>query len=106
MNPELIQIFWPVSIVSILVFVVGAYCLIATHNLIRALIGIEILIKGVTLFLILVGHVTGNIALTQALVITLIVIEVALMVVAGCLVLNIFRHNQTIDTRELRNLKG
>lgn len=78
----------------------------ATFNLIRALIGVEILVKAATLLILLVGHVSGNGALAQTFVITLIVIEVVLMVVAGGVVLCLFRHNRTIDTRKLNNLKG
>ncbi len=106
MNPMLSQLFWPFSIFVILLFIAGLYCILATFNLLRAVIGVEILIKGVTLLIILVGYITGNMALAQALVITLIVVEVVIMVVAGGVILCIFKHNQTIDTRKLNNLKG
>lgn len=106
MNTVIAEFFWQFSSGAVLLFILGAYCLIATHNLIRALIGLEILIKAVTLFIILVGYVTGGLGLTQSLVITLIVIEVVIMVVAGGVVLNIFRCYGTIDTRELRKLRG
>lgn len=106
MNAEFLQIFWPFSITALLLLVLGVYCLIATYNLIRVLIGVELLVKAVTLFIILVGYATNNIALTQALVITLIVIEVVIMVVAGGVIVAIFRHSGSIDTRNLRELKG
>ncbi|MFA6216442.1 MAG: NADH-quinone oxidoreductase subunit K [Candidatus Omnitrophota bacterium] len=106
MNPLFSQLFWPFSIFVILLFIIGLYCILATFNLLRAIIGVEILIKGVTLLIILVGYITGNMALAQTLVITLIVVEVVIMVVAGGVILCIFRHNQTIDTRKLNNLKG
>lgn len=100
MSAEYLQLSWPLIIV-VLMFIIGAYCIMATRNLIRILIGIEILIKAVTLLLILVGYVTNNMALTQTLVITLIVIEVVMMVVAGGVVVSIFRHSGSIDTKEL-----
>jgi multisubunit Na+/H+ antiporter MnhC subunit len=100
------QIFWPYCITAMLVAAVGVYCILATYNLIRALIGIEILIKAATLLIILAGYITGRTALAQALVITVIIIEVVIMVVAGGVVLGIFKNNGTIDSRELRNLKG
>jgi multisubunit Na+/H+ antiporter MnhC subunit len=106
MNPMFSQLFWPFSIFVILLFIAGLYCILVTFNLLRAVIGVEILIKGVTLLIILVGYITGNMALAQALVITLIVVEVVIMVVAGGVILCIFKHNQTIDTRKLNNLKG
>ncbi|MFA5118962.1 MAG: NADH-quinone oxidoreductase subunit K [Candidatus Omnitrophota bacterium] len=106
MNPMFNQLFWPFSIFICLLFITGLYCILATFNLLRAIIGVEIMIKGVTLLIILVGYITGNMALAQALVITLIVVEVVIMVVAGGVILCIFKHNQTIDTRKLNNLKG
>lgn len=106
MSAEFTQLFSLYSIFIILVLIAGFYCIIASFNLVRALIGIEILMKAVTLLIIIAGYVTNNLALAQALVITLIVIEVVLMVVAGGLILWIFRHNETIDTRKLNLLKG
>lgn len=106
MNPEALHLFWIFTTFVILLFITGIYCILLTLNLIRALIGFEIMIKAVTLLIILAGYMTGQEALAQALVITLIVIEVVIMVVAGGVVLNIFRHHDSIDTRELRELKG
>jgi multisubunit Na+/H+ antiporter MnhC subunit len=44
--------------------------------------------------------------MAQALVITLIVIEVVIMVVAGGIVVSVYRNKRSIDTRELKELKG
>jgi multisubunit Na+/H+ antiporter MnhC subunit len=84
----------------------GLYCLFLTHNLLRALIGIELLIKGVTLLIITVGYLTSHMALAQAIVITMIVIEVVFIVVATGVVIGIQKHNDSLDIRKLRNLKG
>ena len=100
------QLFWMCSIGGILVFIIGIYCILVTFNLIRAIIGLELLTKSVTLFLILAGYVTGQTGLAQALAITLIVIEVVVIAVAVGVVLCVFRHNRTIDAQLLRNIKG
>jgi NADH-quinone oxidoreductase subunit K len=89
-----------------LLLVTGFYCILATRNLIRALIGLEILTKAVTLLIIVAGYVTGRLALAQTLVITLIVFEVVVMVVAAGLIVNVFKHFDSLDVRNLRNLKG
>ena len=100
------QLFWMFSIGAILVFIIGIYCILVTANLIRALIGLELLTKAVTLFLILAGYVTGRTGLAQALAVTLIVIEVVVIAVAIGVILCVFRHNKTIDATVLRNIKG
>ena len=89
-----------------LIFVIGIYCIIVTHNLIRTLIGIELLAKAVTLFIIVAGYITGHAALAQSLVITFIIIEVVIIAVAAGIVINVARVNGNLDARNLRNLKG
>ena len=106
MNSELIGLFWPYGIFIVILFVIGLYCVLFTYNLIRALIGLELLIKAVTLLLVVVGFISGHTALTQALVITLIVVEVVLIAVAVGVVLGVHRNNNSLDVRELRKLKG
>lgn len=100
------NLFWPCCICIILLAISGIYCMLATFNLIRAIIGLEILIKAATLLIILAGYITNNLGLAQTLVITLIVIEVVIMVVASGVILWLFRYNKSIDTRRLNELKG
>jgi multisubunit Na+/H+ antiporter MnhC subunit len=106
MNVAGIPIFNAVGIAAVLLLAAGLYSLLVTTNLIRALIALELAIKAVTLFLILAGRAAGRADLAQSLVITLIVIEVVIMVVAGGLVLGVFRGTRSIDSRRIRNLKG
>lgn len=87
-------------------FVAGLYCIVFTHNLIRVLIGIELLTKSVTLLLALAGAVTGRMALAEAFIITLIVLEVVAIAVAAGLVIGIFKHHGQARTRVIRELKG
>jgi len=89
-----------------MLFICGLYCILVTRSLIRAIIGLELLIKAVTLLIIVAGYINNRMSLAQSLVITVIVIEVILVVIAGGVSLQIFRHNGDLDTRRLRNLKG
>jgi NADH:ubiquinone oxidoreductase subunit K len=100
------QLFWMCSISAILIFIAGIYCILVTFNLIRAIIGVELLTKAVTLFIILAGYVTGRTGMAQAFAITLIVIEVVVIAVAVGIILAVFRHNKTVNVRLLRNIKG
>ena len=100
------QVFCFLGVFVVLVSICGLYYILATFNLIRVVIGVELLIKAVTLLIISAGYVTGKTGLAQSLVITLIVIEVAIMVVAGGVILCIYRQYQNIDTRNLNKMKG
>lgn len=85
----------------VLMFAIGIYSLLVTHNLMRILISIEILTKGVTLLLIVAGYISGQMDLAEAYVITVIIIEVVLLAVATGLVLGLSRANGTLDTRKM-----
>ena len=102
----MMHLFGFFSIFVILLLITGIYCMLVSFNLIRIVIGFEILVKAATLLIILAGYVCERTALAQAVVITLIVIEIVVMVVAGGVALWAFRHNQNIDPRNLDNLKG
>ena len=100
------QLFSTFGFFIILLFTCGAYCIIVTRNMIRAIIGIELLIKAATLLLVLVGYITGRSALVQSLVITIIVIEVVVAATAAGIAICVFRCTDSLDVRALRNLKG
>jgi multisubunit Na+/H+ antiporter MnhC subunit len=90
----------------ILLAIIGLYCVVATRNLIRAIIGLVLLTKSVTLLLIVAGNQVGQIGLVQALVITVIILEVVVLTIAVGIVLSLYRHNLSLDSTLLRNLKG
>jgi NADH-quinone oxidoreductase subunit K len=103
---EALTIFKAYWICIVLVAIAGIYCLVMTRNFIRLLVGLEILTKAATLLIIVAGFTAGRLALAQALVITLIVVEVVVVLVAAGIVLSIYRLNDSLDIRKFRNLKG
>jgi NADH-quinone oxidoreductase subunit K len=103
-SPEVV--FSLFGLVTVLLFVTGLYCVVVTKNLIRVLIGLELLTKSVTLLLVLAGHMSGRVALAQTLIVTLIVIEVVVMVVAAGVIVGVFRRRNSLDTSSLRSMKG
>jgi NADH:ubiquinone oxidoreductase subunit K len=106
MSNEFWQTFITFSIFSILLAAAGFYCILATRNLIRVLIGLELLTKGVTLLLVICGYTSGHTASAQALIIILIAIEVVVIVVGGGIIISIYWNNKSMDARNLRHLKG
>jgi len=95
-----------IFLAALLLFIIGLYCVIATFNLMRLLIGLELMIKAVTLLIIYVGYLNGHLALAQAMIITLIVIEVVVMVVAVGVVLGLHRYHNSLNTKYIKMLKG
>ncbi len=106
MQLELSGSFWFYVIFFALLLVDGLWCMLATYNLLRMLIGLEILMKSVTFLLIVAGYLSGRMALAQAMVITVIVIEVVVVVAAAGIILGFHRKHDTLNIRSTRTLKG
>jgi multisubunit Na+/H+ antiporter MnhC subunit len=90
----------------VVTLVIGFYALLTTKNLIRALIGLEVLTKSVTLLIIVAGYLSKQMGLAQAMAVTLIVVEVAVIVAAISIVLCVHRRTDTVDASKLRSVKG
>jgi NADH:ubiquinone oxidoreductase subunit K len=67
-------------IVAGALFATGLFCLVSRSNLIKMVMGLELLGKGVSLIFVLGGFMSGDTGMSQAVVFTLIAIEA---VVAG-----------------------
>ncbi len=93
-------------IAALLMLTVGIYSIVVTRNLMRILIAVEILTKAVTLLMIGAGYLTGNMGAAQSYVITIIVIEVMILVVATGIVFGAYKKTGTLITKDLNNLKG
>jgi multicomponent Na+:H+ antiporter subunit C len=97
---------------------IGLFILLTRHNLIKMIIGLNILDTGVNLFLIAIGYVEKGTApifsktnlsqqnmvdpVPQALVLTSIVIGVAVLAMALSLVIRLYQHYGTLDMRSIK----
>jgi len=110
-----------VYILTVFLFLIGLYGVVAKRNLIKIVIGIALMEYSVNLFLILVGYVKGGTApilsgevigkvfvdpLPQAMVLTAIVIGLATTALLLAIAIRIYKKYGTFDIREIKNLKG
>ena len=99
------------SLASIVVLVilglvgVGLYALLITRNLIKVVIGLQIMVKGAILALVLAGRLTGQVNLGQSLALTVVVADTIVAVVALALAVQIRRHCGTLDLNDLATLR-
>ncbi|MBP7176689.1 MAG: NADH-quinone oxidoreductase subunit K [Thermoclostridium sp.] len=93
-------------IAGFLLIIAGCYCLVRTYHMLKIIIGIEVAMKAVTMFITLAGFVNGNSDLAQTFIITIIVIEVVVAVVAAGIAINLYKKYGSMDIRNLRKLKG
>lgn len=84
----------------------GLYALLVSRSLIRQLIGLEIVSKAAMLALAASGALTGGIMLAQALIITMIVVEVVVVAAGLALLVKAHRANGDADLARLGSLKG
>ena len=92
-------------LIAIIMFI-GFYCMLASRSIVRQLIGLEIISKAAMLSLISAGALTDNLVYAQALLITMIVIEVVVVAAGLAMLVKNFRVNGNADVWNLDNLKG
>ena len=99
---------------------ISFYILIFKRNLIKLIMGIGMLASGVNLFLVALGYRAGGNApiytdvpegpmvlpVPQALTLTSIVINVAVLALMLTMVILIYRHTGSLDSEKSRKLKG
>ena len=89
-----------------LLIAIGVYGIIVTRNMMRIILSVEILTKAVTLVMIGAGYETGKMGMAQSFVVTIVVIEVMLLVIATGILFGAFKQNGSLMTDQLNNLKG
>ncbi len=91
--------------IALLLFA-GFYCMLASRSIVRQLIGLEIVSKAAMLTVISAGALTANLVFAQALLITMIVIEVVVVAAGLALLVKNFRVKGSADIWKLDSLKG
>jgi NADH-quinone oxidoreductase subunit K len=98
----------PLLLASVLLlFIIGFVCLVVKKDLVRLLMGIEIMFNAANLAFI--GFSTQTMGFIdpygQSVVMITIVLDGAVIAVGLAMVLNVYRHYKTLDVRKLRRLK-
>jgi len=89
-----------------LLFVIGLVCLLTQRKVIKQVIGLKIMLQGVTLSLIHAGHARGEERFAQTMVTSALVVEAIVIAIALALIVNIFRHYPSGDVDLLDKLRG
>jgi NADH:ubiquinone oxidoreductase subunit K len=89
-----------------ILFFIGFASILRTSNMIRMVIGIEIMARAASFAFVSFGFLHGNTAVSQSLVVTIIVVEVAVTATALAMIMNLYKKNKSLDVRNLTKLKG
>jgi NADH:ubiquinone oxidoreductase subunit K len=100
------DLFSAYFILSFVIFLLGMYCIISQRNLVKIVIGIEIMGKAVVLNFITGGFYQNNSGIAQAIVVTAILIDAVIIAVVLALIVNVFRLTRGILADQIARLKG
>lgn len=92
--------------VVVALLAVAFYGLMITRNLIKMVVVLQLLVKGVILALVLAGNVGGRAALGHSLAVTVIVADTVVAVVALALAVQVRLRFGTLDIPGISSLKG
>jgi len=84
---------------------VGLYGLLATRNLIKIVVALQILVKAAVLALVMAGNASGELNLGQSLATTVIVADTMVAVVGLALAVQVRRRLGTLDVKDLGTLR-
>ena len=110
-------------IASFFLIALGLYCIVTKYNLVKTVIGLSVMDYGVNLLIISIGFNPGGTApiftpgeltaasyfvdpIPQALTLTSIVIGACVTAMSMSLVIRLRESYGTLDTREIRRLRG
>ncbi len=90
-----------------LMLVIGLSCLMVKRDMVRLLIGVEILFNAANLcFIALSTQTPGYVdPFAHSVVMMAIVLDGTVIAVGLAMVLNVYKHYKTLDIRKLRRLK-
>jgi NADH-quinone oxidoreductase subunit K len=91
---------------GLLVMMLGVYMLILYRNLLRLIIAVEIVAKGVTLIFLSAGIYRQDIGFMQSLVVTFIIVETVLAAIMLALAVRAHKIYGSLDIRNLSKLRG
>ena len=94
------------SFFSSALFILGWVCLISQRNAFKQVIGLKIMLQGVTLALVMAGKLQENMNLAQTMVISALIVETIVIALALAMIVSIFRNIPDGDIDLLRKLRG
>jgi len=97
----------PFLVSTALMFVIGLACLMVKRDMVRILIGVEILFNAANLAFIALSTQTAGFVdpFAHSMVMMAIVLDGTVIAVGLAMVLNVYKHYGTLDIRKLRRLK-
>ena len=91
---------------GLLILMLGVYMLILYRNLLRLIIAVEVVAKGMTLIFLAAGIHRQEIGLIQSMLVTFIIVETVLAAIMLALAVRAHKIYGSLDIRNLSKLRG
>lgn len=91
---------------GLLLMMLGVYMLALYRSLLRLIVGVEVMAKGVTLVFLAAGVYRQDIGFIQSLIVTFIIVETVLAAVMLSLAVRAHKIYGSLDIRNLSKLRG
>jgi multisubunit Na+/H+ antiporter MnhC subunit len=91
---------------GLLIMMLGVYMLFMYRNLLRLIIGVELVAKVITLLFLGAGVFRRDIGFIQSLIVTFIIVETVLAAIMLALVIRAHKIYGSLDIRLLSKLRG
>ena len=86
-------------------FFIGLYGLLAIRNMIKAIVALQVMVKGALLAFVLAGSINGKTQLGASMALTVIVADTIVAVIGLALAVQVRKHIGTLDLKALTKLK-
>jgi len=86
-------------------FSIGIYGLMAIRNMIKAIVALQLMVKGAMLAFVLAGNINGNVQQGASMALTVIVADTIVAVIGMALAVQVRKHIGTLDIKALTKLK-
>ena len=92
--------------ISAIIFVFGLYTVVTRRNALGILLGTELVLNAAALNIVIFGHFSNQVVEASVYALFIIVLAAAEAAVALAVGLTIYQNYKTIDTTQVRELKG
>lgn len=92
-------------IAVLVLFGLGLYALLTMRNLVRLLLALQVMVKGIIILIIVAGNVQNQMGTAQSMALTFIIADTIVAVLGMALAVQVKRVTGSLDTKEISKLR-
>jgi NADH-quinone oxidoreductase subunit K len=92
-------------IAVLVLFGLGLYALLTMRNLVRLILALQVMVKGIIILMIVAGNVQDQMGTAQSMALTFIIADTIVAVLGMALAVQVKRVTGSLDTKEISKLR-